>query len=111
RSQQAMPSENAIANAEVSTSPVGKSANWLSPIAAASAADVSNGAQPATATGDLPSNASGTAPSTRTPGDDFEVCAEDGKGSMKLPGVASTYPGWMQRVLADTLGDFCFQLK
>jgi hypothetical protein len=122
RPQWVVDSGNASPNAKVSTSPVGKSANGFAPLAAASAAEVSNGAQPATGTDDkvsteregqksLTSNASGTAPSVPTLGDDFELCAEDGKDNMRLPRAASVYPEWMQRVLADSLGDFCFQLK
>lgn len=114
--------ENASVNTDISTSPMGRFANWLAPLSSASAADVSNGAQPATATGDnvskedegqegLTSNPGNTSVSARARGDDLEVCTEDSKGNMKLPRAASTYPAWMQRVLADTLGDFCFQLK
>jgi hypothetical protein len=40
-----------------------------------------------------------------------ELCAEDKGGAMRLPGGATHYPQWMQSVLADTLSDFCFQLK
>jgi hypothetical protein len=40
-----------------------------------------------------------------------ELCAEDGDGSMSLPPQAAHYPKWMRTLLADTLSDFCFQLK
>ena len=38
-------------------------------------------------------------------------CAEDSSGSVRLQGIALTYPQWMQQVLAETSSDFCFQLR
>ena len=40
-----------------------------------------------------------------------EICAEDSDGEIRLPKGYSTFPHWMRKVLADSLSDFCFQLK
>jgi hypothetical protein len=40
-----------------------------------------------------------------------DLCGAAADGSFSLPGEATHYPQWMRTVLADTLSDFCFQLK
>ena len=39
------------------------------------------------------------------------LCDQDQDGGMQLPKEAAGFPKWMKTVLADTLSDFCFQLK
>lgn len=41
---------------------------------------------------------------------DHALC-EEADGGFRLPEEAVRYPQWMQLVLADSLSDFCFQLK
>jgi hypothetical protein len=38
-------------------------------------------------------------------------CTHDGSsGALRMPKIAAGYPAWMQRILMDTLTDFCFQI-
>lgn len=39
------------------------------------------------------------------------LCVEDSSGNFVLPPDAASLPKWLRTILADSLGDFCFQLN
>jgi len=45
------------------------------------------------------------------PGRAIDVCVVDEKGDIRLPEESLKFPIWMQKVMTDSLSDFCFQLK